>query len=95
MGKIEMDVQSLGALLRLRRGRISQRALAQFTGLAPSAIAKYETDDRRPSLGSIMTLARVLRLSDSDWLLVRTLMGGDVPTEPPSPLPDGRERRNG
>ena len=82
MGKIEVDVQTLGALLKQRRGDLSQRALAELTGLAPSAIAKYETDERRPSMGSMMTLARVLKLSESDWTLIRSLMGGDAEESP-------------
>lgn len=48
----------------------SQRMVAQRLGVSPSIISGYETGERTPSAGSILTLATLYHCS-TDYLLGR------------------------
>lgn len=58
--------------------RLSQGALAERTGLQPSAVSHFETGTRKPSFENLRRLADALRVS-TDYLLGRTAaMTGSV-----------------
>lgn len=75
MAGIELDVTTVGQLLRARRGAFTQRELAELVGVDHTSIARFESGKRLPSLDVIRKLAEVLSFSDEDWRLVRSLNG--------------------
>ena len=61
-----------GRLRAAREARqLSQGALAERTGLQPSAVSHFETGTRKPSFDNLRRLADALRVS-TDYLLGRT-----------------------
>ena len=74
---------------RTRRG-LSQQDLAKLSGLSQTAISAYERGVMEPTVGSLLTLAKALRV-DPEWLMglgpaeIKVL----APSVPPGPLPPG------
>ena len=69
MGKgIEAD--GIGARLRaaIRNSKLTQKEIAERTGLCPATISKYMRQHKRPSLDTFAELCRVLGVS-SDAIL--------------------------
>lgn len=78
MAGIEVDVTTVGQLLRARRGSFTQRELADLVGVDHTSIARFESGKRLPNLDVIRKLAEVLGFSDEDWRLVRSLNAKEV-----------------
>ncbi|HWQ51016.1 MAG TPA: helix-turn-helix transcriptional regulator [Terriglobales bacterium] len=53
--------------IRVRQG-LTQRQIAEATGISQSLLSKYENGDRTPTCGNLIALARFLDTS-TDYLL--------------------------
>ena len=81
MVDITISVETLGALLKRRRGDLTLRELAEATGMPHSMLSNYENNHHEPRLRTLHVLARVLEFSDDDWLHVRVLIGRKLEEE--------------
>jgi len=74
---------------RRRRG-LSQGRLAELSGLSQTAISAYERGAMEPTVGSLLALARALRVSPH-WLMGLGPSEVEVlaPSAPAGPLPAG------
>jgi transcriptional regulator with XRE-family HTH domain len=86
--------------LRIAAG-LSQRELAEKTGLTTGAIAKLERSERKPTWETVLILSEVLKVTPNDFAQeaepkepVGPGRPRKEPTEPPAPKrPVGRPRK--
>lgn len=76
MPKTGVDVNTVGELLRAKRGGRSQRDVAARAGIDHSAVARFEGGKRMPSLPVLKRLADVLGFEEEDWALLDQLIPG-------------------
>lgn len=72
---IEIDLEQIGARIKLLRGRLTQAAFADRLGLERKTVGRYESGERAPDA---LALARLMAEFDADpaWVLTG---GGFVP----------------
>ncbi len=76
MARTVIEVETLGELLRTRRGEMTQRELADRVGVTFPTISRFETGHRMPTLATMAKLADALAFSPEDWISVREFMRG-------------------
>jgi transcriptional regulator with XRE-family HTH domain len=75
MPQTVIKVETLGALLKAKRGREPQHALAARMGCSRVSICHYERGRNKPTAANLVKLADALAFSPEDWALVRQLLG--------------------
>jgi len=58
-----------------KKVRISQKSLAAVVGVSPAMVSRYESDERKPNITVLISIAKVLNTTSD------ALLGGDPPPD--------------
>lgn len=74
MRTVTVNVDTIGEFLRVKRGMLSRKGLAERTGITSAAIGRFERDKDLPTQEELVKLTGVLEFFPEDWDVIRELL---------------------